>query len=69
MVGEGGGAYIWRGLFSELYGVPVPQQFTSMSSSHARESKEVLDSGFHGVDSGFQVLNRSLCQGNVDSGL
>ena len=31
-------------------------------------SKTVLDSGFHAVDSGFQVLDSSLCQWNLDSG-
>ena len=29
---------------------------------HLRESKTVLDSGFHGVGSGFQVLDSSLRQ-------
>ena len=37
-------------------------------SPRARESKTVLDSGFHTVDSGFQVLDSSLCQWNLDSG-
>ena len=32
------------------------------------ESKIVLDSGLHAVDSGFQVLNFSLCQWNLDCG-
>ena len=27
---------------------------------HVRESKKVLDSGFHAVDSGFQVLETGL---------
>ena len=27
---------------------------------HVRESKTVLDSGFHAVDSGFQVLETGL---------
>ena len=31
------------------------------------ESKSVLDSEFHAVDSGFQVLDSSLCQWNLDS--
>ena len=39
-----------------------------MSSSHARKSKTVLNSGLHAVDSGFQVLNSSLCWWNLDSG-
>ena len=34
-----------------------------------KESKTVLDSGFHTVDSGFQVLDSSLCQWNLESGL
>ena len=33
-----------------------------------RESKQVLDSGFHTVDSGFQALDSSLFQWNLDSG-
>ena len=37
-------------------------------SPHIRESKTVLDSGFHAVDSRFQVLDSSLCQWNLDSG-
>ena len=32
-----------------------------------RESKTVLDSGFHAVDSGFQALDSNLCQWNLDS--
>ena len=39
--------------------------FLAGFSSHARESKTVLDSGFHAVDSGFQVLDSSLCQWNL----
>ena len=37
-------------------------------SPHLRGSKTVLDSGFHSVDSGFQVLESSHCQWNLDSG-
>ena len=33
-----------------------------------RGSKTVLDSGFHTVDSGSQVIDSSLCQWNLDSG-
>ena len=33
-----------------------------------RKTKTVLDSGFHAVDSGFQILDSSLCQRNLDSG-
>ena len=33
-----------------------------------RESRTVLVSGFHAVDSGFQLLDSSLCQWNLDSG-
>ena len=38
-------------------------------SPHVRDSKTVSDSGFHAVDSGFQVLHSSLFQWNLDSGL
>ena len=38
-------------------------------SQYVRESKTVLDSGFHATDSGFQVLDSSLCEWNLDSGL
>ena len=31
--------------------------------------RQSVDSEFHAMDSGFQVLNFSLCQGNFDSGL
>ena len=37
-------------------------------SPHLRGSKTVLDSRFHSVDSGFQVLDLGLCQWNLDSG-
>ena len=36
-------------------------------SSHVRESKTVLDSGFHVADSGFQVLDSSVYQWNLHS--
>ena len=36
---------------------------------NSRESKTVLDSGFHVVDSRLQVLYFSICQWNLDSGL
>ena len=32
-----------------------------------KESKTALDSGFHTVNSGFHVLDSSLCQWNLDS--
>ena len=35
---------------------------------HGRESKTVLDSGFHLVYSGFPLLDSSLCLWNLDSG-
>ena len=37
-------------------------------SVHIRESKTVLDSGFHDTGSGLQVLDSSICQWNLDSG-
>ena len=36
----------------------------AMCSPHVRETKTVLDSGFHAVDSGFQIS----CQWTLDSG-
>ena len=33
-----------------------------------RESKQVLDAEIHAGDSGFQVLDSSLCQWKLDSG-
>ena len=33
-----------------------------------RESRTVVDSGLHAVDSGFQVLDSSIFQWNLDSG-
>ena len=39
-----------------------------LSSPHIMESKKVLDSGQHAVDSGFQALDFSLSQQNLDSG-
>ena len=36
-------------------------------SSDEKESKTVLDSGFHTADSRFQVLDSSLCRWNLDS--
>ena len=38
------------------------------NSPLVRKSKTVSDSGFLAVDSGFQVLDFSLCQWNLDSG-
>ena len=34
-----------------------PYRIDSIRSPHVRESKTVLDSGYHAVDSGFQVLD------------
>ena len=41
---------------------------TTTLSPHVRESKTSWDSGFDAVDSGFQVMDSSLCQWNLDSG-
>ena len=41
---------------------------TKTLSPHVRESKTSWDSWFHAVDSGFQVLDSSLGQWNLDSG-
>ena len=40
---------------------------TKTSSPHVRESKTVLDSGFHAKDSGFRALDSSLFQWDLDS--
>ena len=51
----------WLTLADEVK-LPVKMYLVSCSfvSPRARESKTVLDSGFHAVDSGFQVLDSSL---------
>ena len=43
-------------------------QCHSLIPPHVREFKAVLDSGFHTLGSGFQVLGSSLFQWNLDSG-
>ena len=43
----------------KMYLIPCP-----FVSPRARESKTVLDSGFHAVDCGFQVLDSSLSHWN-----
>ena len=42
--------------------------FINPFSPHVGRTKTDLDSGFHAVDSGFQVLDSSSCKGNLDSG-
>ena len=42
--------------------------FINPFSPHVGRTKTDLDSGFHAVDSGFQVLDSSPCKGNLDSG-
>ena len=54
--------------------LPVPTEREREPGSeavlvHVRESKTVLDSGLHAMDSGFQLLDSSLCQWTLDSGL
>ena len=39
-----------------------PLEPAIIASIHVGESKTVLDSGFHAVDSRFQVLDFSICQ-------
>ena len=68
----------WRKIRGQTYVTasrePQRQAITSdylsrgLISPHIRESKTVLDSGFHAIDCGFQVLDFSLCQQNLDSG-
>ena len=49
---------------------PLTKLYPSLKNlpPHVRESKTVLDSGFHAVDFGFQVLDSWLCHWNLDSG-
>ena len=59
------GAYIWRGLSMQglIFGI-YGSRF-----HHVRESKTGFPfrhSGFHAMDSGFQVLYSSLCHWNLD---
>ena len=56
-----------QGKFSRAFAHTV-NCFREIYSPCVSESKTVLDSGFHGVDSGFQVLDSSFCQWNLDSG-
>ena len=46
----------------------LSQYWSGPGSPRVRESRTLLDSGFHAVDSGFQVLDLGLCQWNLDSG-
>ena len=47
-----------------LQGLKVMKTYClSTIAPHVRESKSVLDSGFHDVDSGFQALDSSLFVG------
>ena len=56
------------GVILALFALPSTSTM-SLVSSHVRESRTVLDSGFHAVDSGFQLLDSlDLCQWNLDSG-
>lgn len=48
---------------------PLFQRSISMHSLHIRESKTVFDSGFHAMDSRFQVLHSSLLKRKLDTGL
>ena len=41
--------------------------FSDHCSAHVKESKIVLYSGFHAVDSGLQVVDSSFCRWNLDS--
>ena len=52
----------------EHFNSDVANTLHLFTSCKASESKIVLDSGFHVVDSRFQVLDSSLCQWNLDSG-
>ena len=42
--------------------------FNKIDHPRVRESKTVLDSRIHATDSGFEVLDSSVCQWNLDSG-
>ena len=45
-----------RKLMVQIHAIKFPV-LSKIWSPHVRESKTVLDSGFHAVDSGFQILN------------
>ena len=58
---------------------PIPYFLETADPVHVKQDKRiirpiysksstVLDFGFHEVDSGFQVLDSSICQWNLDSG-
>ena len=55
--------------FLVLKEIFYPVLMNGLYVSHVKsEFKKVLDSGFHAVDSGFQLLNFFICQWNLDSG-
>ena len=58
--------YLYFNSFMIFYG-----PFSDHCSAHVKESKIVLYSGFHAVDSGFQVVDLSMelgfVRGNLDS--
>ena len=48
--------------------ISVKNMYVDLDSPHVRESKTVLDSGFHAKDnSGFHLMVPDLCQRNLDS--
>ena len=56
---------LMNGLYIQRNRTVMPLDLPHVKS----EFKEVLDSGFHALDSGFQILNFCLCQWNLDSGI
>ena len=59
---------LYRALETYLFDIKRWFCHSQVIAHHTRESKTVLDSGFHAADFGFQLLDSSFCQWSLDSG-
>ena len=60
--------YPWQFFIAHDQMLVRPTTETKICHPQLNESKTVVDSGFQAGNSGFQVLDCSLCQWNLDSG-
>ena len=59
---------LYRALETHLFDTKRRFCHSQVITPRTRESKTVLDSGFHAVDFGFQLLNSGFCKWNLNSG-